>query len=197
MSDAQSLRGKAIDMGYETEFIFVQENKGRKGYQTIEATLQMGQIHYSHLETLMRKAKVPDKDRKIIDEVNDYERQEKRCFTADGNYTDTLKGMTDIELKAEINKLFRMSNKLDKRLCYIHRGNDSMNCYTDLCGDLLMVVSLKDLRTALIKEQARLVEAGEYETGYNRFDMALRMIDTFLDRKIWGAGQVKVLMWGH
>ncbi|NOQ37613.1 hypothetical protein GQ472_01870 [archaeon] len=183
-------------MGYETELIFIQVNHRLKGFQRVIATLQMGKICYGKIYQLVQESKVHDKDQKLGAEIDAYERQAGRCYIADGDYTETLKKMPEQERKAEIDKLLKMSATLDRKLCYIYRDSDRQ-CYTDKCGDILMVVSLSNLYATLIEEQARLISEGEFEVGYRRFEMAIRMIDKFMDKKIWGNEELKVIMWGH
>lgn len=183
-------------MGYDTELIFIAVNNDLKGYQTIVATLEMKGINYGHMADLISWSHVPDKDGKLSAKVSAYERQHKRCYNS-GDHTDLLKLMSEAERKAETDKLRKMDGELEKMLCYIYHMDNGHVSYEDRVGDLLMVVSLDALREALIKSQAEAITNGEYKMGYRRFDMALRMVDMFLDRNVWGKEPVKVVLWGH
>jgi len=126
--------------------------------------------------------------------IEKYEAQRKYCWDRDGDYSEELNDMTDTKRNAEIKKLFRMAANLDKELHYIYyEGSDQQ--YEDRYGNTLMIVSLEDLKKAIIKDQAQMVIEG-YDNGYRRFNIALKMIESFQDKKDWN-DNVKVVMWGH
>lgn len=185
-------------MGYETTLIFVNDYKKKfVGYCGVEATLRMGCIAYGAVNDLINKPrdKITEAEEKELQKlVSAYESQEKRCFT-DGEYGEEIRDMPEKERKKEIKKLYACEKKLSK-LPYVYYRSDSQQ-YVDSYGSLLLLVDLKELRDAMVKEQARLISSGEYELGYRRFKAALLLVEHFMSAEDWTPGTIKVVMWGH
>jgi hypothetical protein len=186
-------------MGYETTLIFINDYKKKfEGYCSVEATLKMGCIAYGVLDKLLTKIRdkrteVEEKEMQSL--VSAYESQEKRCFT-NGEYGEEIRDMPEKERKKEIKKLYAYEKKL-KTLPYTYYNSCNSHQYTDIYGDLLLLVELKELRDAMVKEQARLISSRKYEYGYRRFKAALLLVEHFMSAEDWTPGTVKVVMWGH
>ena len=184
-------------MGYETKAIFVRSNDKFKGFCSIQATLEMGKIAYGHISKLMEKARNPIRNTTLEDSVKQWKDMHDYVYNAEGNYTDALLKMDDVDKQKEVDKLFEMGHKLNEQLPYIFETSNNVHDYTDAYGELMMLVDLKDFRAALVKENKLMIAKGFYEApGYRRFVMAIKMIDMF-DPKIWGDEPVKVILWGH
>lgn len=183
-------------MGYETKAIFVSSHSGFKGYCSVIATLDMGKIADGHIYDLIGKAHSTD-SKTLEARVKEWRDRHDYIFNAEGNYTDELLKMSEEDKQKEVDKLFEMQHKLDERLPYIFETSNHVHDYTDDYGELMMMVDLKDFRSAVVKENKVLIAKGIYNApGYRRFVMAIRMIDMF-DKKIWGEEPVKVILWGH
>jgi len=182
-------------MGYETTAIFVSSNDDFKGYCGIQATLDMGKIAYGKIAELMSNIDRHDNaDLKVLEQ--EWKKQHEHCFI-NGDYTPELKAMDKGDRNIEIDKVFALENKLDKKLPCIFYQNGNMKDYTDRYGEPLMLVDLKDFRKAIIADNKELISCGAFkEPGYRRLNMAVKMIDMFKE-KIWGSQPVKVILWGY
>jgi len=180
-------------MGYETKAIFVSSNQDFKGYCSIEASLDMGKIAGDEVGDLMNKAR---RNGDLKPDIKKWEDTHDSIY-CEGNYTERLKEMSESKRRKEVDKLFELQKKLDEKLPYIYERSGDKHDYSDLYGDPLLMVDLKDFRRAVVENQKTLIADGTYEKpGYRRFNMVLKMIDMF-DKKIWGAQPVKIILWGY
>lgn len=108
--------------------------------------------------------------------------------------------MPEDEREVLVNKYHRASRVLENKLPYIFWEDGNIESFEDSYGDLLLVVSLEELKEAIEYDRAQDIiknDGNEYKY-YRRFDLALNMINTFLNNKdVWDHENIKVVMWGH
>lgn len=187
-------------MGYETKLIFVTANKKKEGrpvgYCRVEAELEMGKIGgYGEIDVLLTKATEVSKKLKTEygELVDTLKEGEKEMFNSEGDYTEEYSTMKEKVRDREYNKMIGIPRrKLDKVLPYVYDGDDQ--AFEDAYGDFLLVVGLKELKEAIIKDNASEIAKGNYELGYRRFNIALKLIEGF--EHDFGE-EVLVVMWGH
>jgi len=188
-------------MGYETELIFVTGNHKTKegrisGYQHVEASLEMGKCADGAFGELIKACRIDSKRGypAIIKEIEQVEKLHKELFTADGDYTEELKAIPDDAGRSKrAVPYYKAKDALEKKVPYFYKdGNTEL--FLDAYGSLLMVASLKDVKTAIIKSNAKEIMDGNFELGYRRFDMAIRMIEAF--EQFFGE-TVQVILYGH
>ena len=187
-------------MGYETCLLFIDERKYTKdkGYARIEATLEMGCICNDMVGKLIEKS-VPKKTtkEKLRKQIKAWEKQRAKCYTSDGEYTEEMNDLSEKEREIECDKSYKMSRELDKKLYHVCYSDKNTQQYTDCYGDVLIVVSLADLKEAITLDQAKMIHTKEYDIhGYRRFAMALAVIEQFENKEHWDEN-IKVIMWGH
>ena len=186
-------------MGYDTTAIFISGgSRNHKGYCGVEATLEMGCIAYGEIAKLMdaKKFKKPKADL-LKKEIKAFEEREKSWFTADGNYTEEMEKLSEDERKVLSKEKHKADQLLESQLPYIYHGGTNSQSYADVYGDIFMVVSLDEMRVAVIKQQAKLINEKSYEIGYRRFNIILKMIEEFRDKEQWGENNIKIILWGH
>ena len=187
-------------MGYETRLIFVSNSYKKSGkfhdYCHIEASLEMGKIAYDNVGALIEKSKVRDIKDELKKLVEEWESKHNDIYNSNGDYTESAEDMPEKEREREIRRLCVVENKLSVKLPYIFETNGNKQDYTDDYGDFLIVVEMEDLYRAIVQDQAKGIAEHQYELGYRRYAMALKMIEEFMNRKMWGE-KIKVVMWGH
>jgi len=182
-------------MGYETTLLFVSHYREKfVDFGKIEATLRMGKIAYDYISDLIGKH--TRKNKKLIEKAKRWSNLHNEIYNLDGNHTMEFKELSEKEQQKKVDKLHKLEESLNAKLPYVYHTSGNKQDYLDCYDDLLIVVPLEELREAIIKSQAKTITDGQYELGYRRFDMALRMIEMF-DKKIWGSKDVKVILYGH
>lgn len=188
-------------MGYETELIFVSGYKKTKegricGYQSVEATLEMGKCASGAFGELLKECGFGGRSEKtsLIKEVEQVESMHKELFTSDGDYTEEMKAIpNEADKSKRCAPYYKAKEALEKKLPYFFKdGNTEL--FMDAYGSLLMVASLEDVKKAIVKSNAQEIISGNYELGYRRFNIALRMIEAF--EQDFGEA-VQVILYGH
>lgn len=184
-------------MGYETRLIFVSDwEKKFKGFGSAEATLEMGCISYGFIAELIKKLRSNNKlIRPINKKIDRFEELQKKVYGDDGNYPEDFKSLDRKEQRKLEKEHWQLEKELGKKLLYIYDGRKQ--AFRDAYGDLLLVVSLDELKEALIKDDARLIHEEKYDKGYRRFKLALEMIQHFQNPDYWNKNEIKIVMWGH
>ena len=178
-------------MGYETELIFIQDwNRKKGGFKQILARVEMGKICYNEFSKLLEKSKkeATVKQAGLLSELNDIR----------GDLDDATQGESDFDrdwIKKANDNLWKVENKLEKSLPMIFARDDQS--FEDSYGDLLIIVSLDDLYRAIMLDSAKELSNYKNPKGYRRYNLALKMIENFMDTEFWAKGNVKVVLWGH
>jgi hypothetical protein len=186
-------------MGYETTLIFVTGGvNGFKGYCSIEATLRMGKIAYEgEISMLIEELRKCDTE---TDYTKDKARTEqyRRIFTY-GEWSAEMQELTEGERDKEYDKYWKLRVQLEEKFPYVYYNEGENEQFTDNYGDFLMLTDLETLLSALIKDRAKHIT--EHDThhgyGYRRYELAIRLTEAFMNEKIWGKEQVKVILFGH
>lgn len=185
-------------MGYETKLIFVTNHRKKKegrpvDYCSVVATLEMGKICYDFVGDLIGKLQkiVKPLEELYRNKIKEMEEVHKELFNSDGNWTEELAKLP----KAEQDKRYAVYSKiriaLEKKLPFVFEGDDAT--FEDCYGNLLLVASLKEVKEAIIKSNAKEIAEGNYEFGYRRFNVALKLIEGLED---FGE-EVFVILYGH
>jgi len=183
-------------MGYETTLIFVSNGYKPKfkGYCGVEATLKMGKIAYDALGELIQKTRIPEAFREEMKKlVEDKRAGHAKMFNSEGNYNAEYSVMPEEKRRKIYHRLIgKIAKQLDAKIPYIYYDDMNDGSYTDAYGDFLMLVTLAELKKAVELDRAKMTLEGG---GYRRFDMALKLIETF--EHDFGSEEVRVVMWGH
>ena len=147
-----------------------------------------------HISALMKKHK--NNDEVLKEKITECEKIFREVFS-NGDYTEYYKSL-GAEEKNELDKeRFKLESYLEKKLPYVYWEDGNEHNYADRYGSTLMVVSLQDLKEAIIKQQAEEINTGNFKLGYGKYDMALRMIEGFMNSDFWDEKYTRVIMWGH
>ena len=183
-------------MGYETTLIFCESYNHKSGYWNVISTLDMCKITYdksiNNLIDLARSRNGSDKEIEEKKElVKDFESEHKRIFTSDGDYTEELRELSKVEQDKDTKEYSKIQSKLSKKIPYIYYSKNNREDYTDMYGDLLLVVSLEEIKKAIDEARSRDVLKGE--GVWYRYDIALSLIESIEKNN----KDCKVIMWGH
>ena len=190
-------------MGYETELIFVTGNNKTKagricGYQSVEATLEMGKCAYGVFGELIDRCRneVKATHDQAVRDVEHMELLGRELFTHEGNYTPEMEAIkTQAEREKRSAPYYKEKRAIETKLPYFYKdGNTEL--FLDAYGDLLLVASLIDLKLAILKSNAEEIHDKHYENGggYRRFNMAIRLIEAF---QLDFGEDVQVILYGH
>lgn len=207
-------------MGYETTLIFVESyDKKFVDYQKILATAELCNVNSDNFgdllsskdkfgtHTSLSKPKLNARDKKTLKQVEEYQELANKIEDLESQPYDSdpfLDEDDQKEWKKELSRLkdriWKLSNQLAKKLPFIYHGaegGENREAFTDNYGSPLMIAELGEVRQAIARDQAKMVHTKEFEEwyGYRRFNMALALIDHFLDTEQWD--NVKVILWGH
>lgn len=179
-------------MGYETNLLFVGNYTNFKGYCLIVASLDVCKVGYGATGKLMQEARQRVEDKpKLLEMIKAFEAEYNFLYNSEGNYSDEANQLDSKELNALIEAYYKSRLALEKLLPFVRM--DGKDCFTDKYGDLLMVVSLSELRDAIIKDNSEFLSKDG--ATYRRFDAALKLIDAFRP-ELFGE-EIKVIMWGY
>jgi len=185
-------------MGYETTLIFIRNwDTIKTGYHHVEASLEMGKITYNAISELNIKAHKDEKsEAKLQKEIWAYKNKEKCVYDFEWNscnkeYTEEMNLLSAEKREVEVKKLMKMKMKLEKKLPYIFWSDGNHESFTDDYGDLLLIVSLTDLKLAILNDMAK--DIIEQKWIYPKYTLALKMIEAFES----DGNDVKVILWGH
>ena len=181
-------------MGYETTLIVVEANSFKKDgspydFMNIVATIELCKANGKYLDALRVSNKEFNK------EVNRMEDLQNMMYTRGGNYNEEFKKLSKTARKKIEQEDLRLSKKMHKQLPFIFYTSHNDENYTDSYGDALMVIDVKAAYNAILKDQAESIAKGEYEHGYRRYTVALKLLEAFLDEEKWP--RLKVVLWGH
>ena len=187
-------------MGYETRLIFISAGSKKKtvGYCSKVAELELSKVAYNNIGKLIeQKRHDSDELRKEIgQQIKEIKIMHSDLFGADGDYTEEAKSMTPKDRDLAIKKMYDLKSKVEKKIPYIYIGEDEQG-YEDSYGDLLLVATLQELKSALVHDNALAVVGKDREDslGDSHFILAIKMIEEFENTKKWHG--IKVVLYGH
>lgn len=181
-------------MGYETTLLFIR-NYGKKpiGYCPISASLELSKIYWA-IGDLVEKARsrINPKERdKLSRMIDNLEEMRKTIYDGEGDYTEEARKWTEKQRDSYGDRICSLRKRIEKKLPAIFWQGDDTS-YRDNYGDLLLVVTLDELRCALLEAQKKAIkEDDRLETD---FVLALQMINHF---QTIDSGNHWVVLWGH
>lgn len=183
-------------MGYETKVMFVTnyQKKGTAvGYCRQEASLEMGKICSGKVGELIDRLQneVKPLEEKYRDQIKEIEEDSRKIYDRDGNYLEEISNLPEKKKKLISQKHFKKQKALEVVLPYVYDGNEQV--FEDSYGNFLLIATLKEVKEAIIKDNAKEITDGNYEFGYRRFNIALKLIEGF---ETFGE-EVLVILFGH
>lgn len=190
-------------MGYDTRLVIVKRNKrSRKAmstdnYMRKEAELEMGCCCYGKIAELISSLRKKNAQHVgISEEIQEFTACHKAIFNAEGNWTEELAALSEAAQHERCATLHKLQRALNKKIPYMYV--DDEETYTDSYGDVLLVASVQEIRSAILQDLAASVAKKEYEGlgngGYRRFNIALDLLNSFKNN--FGE-DVEVVLYGH
>lgn len=185
-------------MGYETNLIFVSSGYSQhgkfKGFCPVEATLEMGKIHYGHVGNLIDKTKQSISE-KVVHLIEEYNELHDKVFDHEGQTLHKIKELPKEEQQKRFEEVFTLMRKLEEQVPFVYAEGGNYHNFSDNYGDPLLLVSLKDLKKAIKADLKESIKKKEYgKLGYRRFNVALKMIEAFESKQF---NDVGVILFGH
>lgn len=188
-------------MGYETKMMIVHSYDKKGGnYQEIEATLEMGRICYDAVAELIDKARAENNKKvraykkktgkDLFEQIELIKEYHDVAFTARGDYNPDL---TEKDVEKAVKRYFDHRGRIERVLPFVYDNHDEES-FVDCYNDLLLIVSVKEAIEAFKKNNAIAVAKGDYETGYRRYDIAIKLLEAF---QVDFGQEVRVVLFGH